>query len=123
MDGRSRESTRGRTRLRSSSRSERFRATSQPAKGPSGSWIVSAARSAIRLDGDGRVTARIQIASVPSFESPYPLAVAAGEGFVWVLNGNTATVTKIDPAQRTVVATIPIGIVRGPKRIAVGAGA
>jgi branched-chain amino acid transport system substrate-binding protein len=56
-------------------------------------------------------------------ESPYPLAVAAGEGFVWVLNGNTATVTKIDPEQRTVAATIPIGIEHGPARIAVGDGA
>src|SRR5262249_35717992 len=49
--------------------------------------------------------------------------VAWGDGFVWVLNGNTATLTKIDPAQRTVAASIPIGIDRVPARLAVGAGA
>jgi branched-chain amino acid transport system substrate-binding protein len=63
------------------------------------------------------------IVSRPGFESPYPLMVRLGEGFVWVLNANTATVTKIDPEQRTVSATIPIGIDRGPARLAVGAGA
>jgi branched-chain amino acid transport system substrate-binding protein len=69
------------------------------------------------------VTTRLTIVSEPGFESPYPLAIAVGAGFVWVLNGNTATVTKIDPAQRTVVATIPIGIEHLPVRIAAGRGA
>ena len=87
-------------------------------------WAISgAAATAIRLDHHGRVTTRIQIVSKPGFESPYPLVVETGEGFVWVLNGNTATVTKIDPQQRGVAATIPIGIDRGPVRLAVGAGA
>jgi hypothetical protein len=66
---------------------------------------------------------RIPIVSRPGFESPYPLDIGVGEGFVWVLNANTGTVTKIDPEQRTVSATIPIGIDRGPARLAVGSGA
>ena len=87
-------------------------------------WAISGpAATAIRLDSAGRVTARIPIAAQPGFDSPYPLAIEAAEQFVWVLNGNTATVTKIDPEQRAVAATIPIGIDRGPARLAVGEGA
>jgi hypothetical protein len=36
---------------------------------------------------------------------------------------NTADVTRVDPTQARVTATIPIGIARGPRRLAVGAGA
>jgi DNA-binding SARP family transcriptional activator/ABC-type branched-subunit amino acid transport system substrate-binding protein len=87
-------------------------------------WAISgAAASAIRLDRRGNMTVRIPIVSKPGFESPYPLAVAVGEGYVWVLNGNTATVTKIDPAERTVAATIPIGIEHAPVRLTTGGGA
>jgi class 3 adenylate cyclase/ABC-type branched-subunit amino acid transport system substrate-binding protein/streptogramin lyase len=87
-------------------------------------WAISGvSATAIRLDPSGEVSVRIPIVSKPGFESPYPLAVAVGEGFVWVLNGNTATVTKIDPMQRTVAATISIGIDHGPLRLAVGGGA
>jgi DNA-binding beta-propeller fold protein YncE len=37
-----------------------------------------------------------------------------------VLNANTGTVTKIDPAQRLVAATIPVGVERRPMRLAFG---
>jgi DNA-binding SARP family transcriptional activator/ABC-type branched-subunit amino acid transport system substrate-binding protein len=87
-------------------------------------WAISGpAATLFRVDRTGRVTARIAIASSPGFKSPYPLAVAVGEGGVWVLDGNTATVTKIDPNEQVVSATIPIGIERGPHRLAVGGGA
>jgi branched-chain amino acid transport system substrate-binding protein len=87
-------------------------------------WAVSGvSATALRLDPRGRVTLPIPIVSRPGFESPYPLEVSVGEGYVWVLNANTATVTKIDPGQRTVLATIPIGIDHGPLRLAVGSGA
>ena len=87
-------------------------------------WAISGASATVfRLDRRGMVTLRIPIVSKPGFESPYPLQVRVGEGFVWVLNGNTATLTKIDPEQRSVAATIPIGIDHGPVRLAVGAGA
>ena len=37
---------------------------------------------------------------------------------MWVLNGNTATVTQIDPGTLGVVTTIPIGVDRVPTDIA-----
>jgi len=87
-------------------------------------WAISgASASVIRLDRRGRATVRIPIVSKPGLESPYPLQVEVGEGFVWVINGNTATLTKIDPQERSVSATIPVGIDHGPVRLAVGAGA
>ena len=42
---------------------------------------------------------------------------------MWVLNANSGTVTKIDPNARGIATTIPIGIDRGPLRLAAGAGA
>jgi len=94
------------------------------AVGTSGVWAISGpSATAIRLDRQGRVTVRIPIVSQPGFESPFPIAVAVGEGYVWVLNANTASVTKIDPLQRAVSATIPIGIDKSPVRLAVGKGA
>jgi DNA-binding SARP family transcriptional activator/ABC-type branched-subunit amino acid transport system substrate-binding protein/DNA-binding beta-propeller fold protein YncE len=87
-------------------------------------WAISGTSAvAIEVNRLGRATTRIPIASRPRFESPYPFGIAWGDGFVWVLNGNTATLTKIDPTQRTVAATIEIGIDRAPARLAVGAGA
>jgi DNA-binding SARP family transcriptional activator/ABC-type branched-subunit amino acid transport system substrate-binding protein/DNA-binding beta-propeller fold protein YncE len=87
-------------------------------------WAVSGPSGTVfRIDRDGAVTAHVDIVSSPDFQSPYPLAVRAGEGSVWVLNANTATVTRIDPQQRTVLATIPIGIEHAPARLAVGHGA
>jgi branched-chain amino acid transport system substrate-binding protein len=94
------------------------------AVGAGGIWAISGrSATAIRLNRRGAVITRIPIVSSPDFQSPYPLAVAVGEEFVYVLNGNTATVTKIDPEQRIVAATIPIGIDRRPVSLAVGKGA
>jgi virginiamycin B lyase len=42
---------------------------------------------------------------------------------VWTLNANTASVTKIDPQTRGVMATIPLGVGRAPSSLAVGSGA
>ena len=79
---------------------------------------------AVRIDPRrARATDRIPIVSRPGFGSPYPIAVEAGLGSVWVLNANTATVTRIDPVQRSIAATIPIGVDHQPVRLAVGAGA
>jgi len=88
-------------------------------------WAISGpSASALRLDArSGAVTARIPIVSSPGLESPYPIAIALGAGFVWVLNANSGTVTQIDPAVRGVVARIAIGIVRGPVRLTAGLGA
>src|SRR4029450_10590301 len=54
---------------------------------------------------------------------PYPYALTVGEGFVWVLNGNTATLTKIDTRLKGVTATIPLSREQNPLGIAAGAGA
>ena len=88
-------------------------------------WAISgSAAGVLRLDpGSGKVTADIPIVSRPGLESPYPIAIAAGAGFVWVLNANSGTVTKIDPIARGIESTITIGIDRGPLRLAAGAGA
>jgi DNA-binding beta-propeller fold protein YncE len=42
---------------------------------------------------------------------------------VWVLNANTATVSRIDPRQRGVVGTVRLGLEQSPRDIAAGAGA
>jgi YVTN family beta-propeller protein len=44
---------------------------------------------------------------VPVGAGPYSIAV--GEGAVWVANWIDGTVSRIDPASNTVVATIPVG--------------
>jgi len=87
-------------------------------------WAISGpAVSVLQIDpARGIVTQRIPIAR-RGLQSPFPVAIALGAGFVWVLNANTDTVTKIDPDLGEVVATIPIGIVRGPVRLAVGPAA
>jgi streptogramin lyase len=88
-------------------------------------WAISGPGSTVlRLDPrTRRVTDRIQIVSRPGFESPYPVAIEVGAGSVWVLNANTQTVTRIDRRARGITATIPIGIERGPLRLAAGDGA
>jgi DNA-binding SARP family transcriptional activator/ABC-type branched-subunit amino acid transport system substrate-binding protein len=88
-------------------------------------WAISGeAALALRVDPrTGRVRDRIAIVSRPGFRSPYPIALGIGAGSVWVLNGNTATLTRIDPAQRGVSATIPLGVQHGPLRLAVARGA
>jgi DNA-binding SARP family transcriptional activator/ABC-type branched-subunit amino acid transport system substrate-binding protein len=95
------------------------------AVGGSSVWAISGpAASALRIDSrTGKVTARVAIIGRPGVESPYPIAIAVAQDSVWVLNANTADVTRIDPIDARVTATIPIGIGRGPRRLAVGAGA
>jgi branched-chain amino acid transport system substrate-binding protein len=81
-------------------------------------WVISGARATVIA-----VRARpfrIALVSRPGFQSPYPIAIEHGLGALWVLNGNTATVTRIDPTQRGVTATIPIGVDHSPERLAVG---
>jgi DNA-binding beta-propeller fold protein YncE len=51
-------------------------------------------------------------------EAPVPVDVAAGSDSVWVLNRNTATVTRIDARTRGVTATIAIGVDRVPNALA-----
>jgi branched-chain amino acid transport system substrate-binding protein len=88
-------------------------------------WAISgSAATVLRIDpGTGKVTARIAIVASRDTQSPYPIAVAVALRSVWVLNATAATVTRIDPVHAGVTTTIPLGIERVPRRIAVGAGA
>jgi DNA-binding SARP family transcriptional activator/ABC-type branched-subunit amino acid transport system substrate-binding protein len=88
-------------------------------------WAIGgSSASVLRVDPrTGKVTARIRIVARRGTQSPYPVALAAGLGSVWVLNATAASVTRIDPGQAGVTTTIPLGIERVPRRIAVGAGA
>ncbi len=64
------------------------------------------------------------VATIPA---PASGGVAVGAGSVWVASTPAHTVTRIDPATNTVVATIPIGTgsfdpFHGPTRLAFGHG-
>jgi len=61
------------------------------------------------------------IAEIPVDVAPRFMAV--GEGFVWTLNQEKGTVTKIDPVTMKVVATIEVGVPGGGGDIAAGEGA
>jgi DNA-binding SARP family transcriptional activator/streptogramin lyase len=87
-------------------------------------WAISGPSAAVlRVDPASGDVTRIPVVAGPRPASPYPIAIAVGARSVWVLEANTASVTRIDPAQRGVAATIPLGVARSPRRIAVGAGA
>ena len=81
------------------------------ALGAGGLWAVSGPAAAVlRIDpSTGAVTDRIPIVTRPDSHSPYPVGVAADADFVWVLNGRTSTLTKIDANLRGIVATVPLG--------------
>src|SRR5262249_7762502 len=88
-------------------------------------WAISGpAATLFKIDPrGGGVEDRVPIVNRRGATAPYPVAVAAGEGFVWVVNANSQTVSKIDPQNfDSVAATIPLGIGRNPSDIATGAG-
>jgi streptogramin lyase len=70
----------------------------------------------------GAVRATIPIAQRRGSTEPVPIGLAVGEGAVWVLDGNTGTVTRVDPDVDAVVATSR-RVSMNPTGIAVGAGA
>jgi DNA-binding SARP family transcriptional activator/ABC-type branched-subunit amino acid transport system substrate-binding protein len=95
------------------------RAVNGVAAGGGAVWAISGRAATVsRLDRAGRVAATIPVVTGPTGASPYPLDVAVGGGSVWILEGNTATVTRVDPDQRTVAATIRIGVEHRPAHIA-----
>jgi DNA-binding beta-propeller fold protein YncE len=65
------------------------------------------------------VTDEIRIVARPGGDAPAPIAVAAGAGAVWVLNGNTATVSRIDPRTRGLTDTISLTRDQAPRGVAV----
>jgi YVTN family beta-propeller protein len=71
--------------------------------GGSGGPMAVAANSVAVIDPkENRVVGDVPVGS-------RPVAVAAGEGAVWVANGDDGTVSRIDPETRKVVKTIGIG--------------
>jgi DNA-binding SARP family transcriptional activator/ABC-type branched-subunit amino acid transport system substrate-binding protein/streptogramin lyase len=95
------------------------------AAGAGGVWAVSGP-SAVAVEvapATLNVRARVPIAGRSDSLAPFPIAVAVGANAVWVLNANTATVTRIDPQLRAVTETVSLGIGRAPVDLAVGAGA
>ena len=87
-------------------------------------WATSGpAASLFKIDtGNRALESRIRIVNRLGTTAPYPVAVAVGEGSIWVVNANTQTVSKIDSQFDSVAATIPLGIGRNPSDIAAGAG-
>jgi len=70
----------------------------------------------------GVVTDRIQIDARSGEDVPFPVAITASAHAIWVLNANTATVTRVDPRARSIVGTTSIGVDRIPNAIAAGRG-
>lgn len=78
-------------------------------------WVGNGRASIIRIDpATSTVRARIDVGN-------NPVAIAVGQGGVWVADDDDNTVTRIDPASNAVIATVPVG--QSPSGIAVGAGA
>jgi len=78
----------------------------------------------VRIDpGTGKVTDELRLVGRPDTETPAPIAVTVTDRAVWVLNANTATVTRIDAPSLSVAATIPIALESSPRDIEAGAGA
>jgi DNA-binding SARP family transcriptional activator/streptogramin lyase len=85
-------------------------------------WAVSGAAAAVlRIDPlTARIRDRIPIAGEPG---EHALAISAGTDFIWVMNGETATVVKIDRELHDVVETYRLGVGRGSLALAAGEGA
>jgi DNA-binding SARP family transcriptional activator len=83
-------------------------------------WAFSSrAAAVVRVDPRTSTVGEppIQIATRRGSDKPYPIAIATTPGTVWVLNGNTATVTRIDTAQGSVRDTVSVGVDRLPRGI------
>jgi DNA-binding SARP family transcriptional activator/streptogramin lyase len=88
-------------------------------------WAVSGPAAAVlRIDrSTAAIRDRISIARGSGAGLSYPVTIAADDKLVWVLNGNTATVSKIDPARNGIVTTFRLDSARGSVRLATGEGA
>lgn len=82
-------------------------------------WAFSARRpGVVRLDPHTNAITAIPIAAQRGSDAPFPVGIAATPGTVWVLNGNTATLSRIDARLGGVIATVPIGMDRLPRAVA-----
>jgi streptogramin lyase len=87
-------------------------------------WAVSSSAAAVlRIDPrTAEIRDRIPMAGELG-SGPQTLSISAGANFVWVLNGDTSTVVKIDPTLHDVVETYRLPTGRGSLALAVGEGA
>jgi DNA-binding beta-propeller fold protein YncE len=89
------------------------------AAGAGAVWAIGAPAVVLRIDPrTSRITERVAIVGRTPADAPYPVSVAAAGESVWVLNANTATVTRIDARTRGVAQTTRVGVDRGPVQIA-----
>jgi hypothetical protein len=72
----------------------------------------------VRVDPSNGAKLPIPIATRGDEATPSPIGIATTSRAVWVLNGNTGTVTRIDAELGGVDETIAIGIDRAPRGIA-----
>ena len=95
------------------------------ATGAGALWAVSAEDAAVvRISpASGSVTGRAALVGRRVGRTPFPATVAATPADVWVLNGNTATLTRLDPRSVSVVATVKLGLDRVPSGLAADASA
>jgi YVTN family beta-propeller protein len=94
------------------------------ATGGSGVWAVSSSAGAVlRLDPlTAEIEERISMVRDRG-PAPQALTISADSDFVWVLNGDTATVVKIDPDLHDIVETYRLDAGRGSLALAAGEGA
>jgi DNA-binding beta-propeller fold protein YncE len=86
--------------------------------------VSGRAAAVLRIDrSTAAIRDRISIARGSGAGLPYPVTIAADDKLVWVLNGNTATVSKIDLARNGIVTTFRLDSARGSVRLATGEGA
>jgi streptogramin lyase len=87
-------------------------------------WALSsAARAVLRIDpATTEIRDRISLAGDVA-SGPEKLSISAGTDFIWVLNGDAATVVKIDPSLHDVVETYRLPAGRGSLALAAGEGA
>ena len=67
-------------------------------------WVVTSAGSLVRIDPEQQRV--VQTIRMPGAK---PALVALGDGFVWVVNHGTFSISQIDPQTNRVVRTIPLG--------------
>ncbi|HEY7453263.1 MAG TPA: serine/threonine-protein kinase [Thermoleophilaceae bacterium] len=81
--------------------------------------LASRAATVFRIDpGTGRPDARVSVSGAGGPGAQFPIAIAATEFGVWVLDGNGGTVTRLDPRSLEVATTTPLRIDRVPSDIA-----
>jgi DNA-binding beta-propeller fold protein YncE len=65
----------------------------------------------------------VRIVARPGSDAPAPIALAVTGDAVWVLNANTATVTRIDPRTLGITGSVPLSHEMSPRDIEAGGGA